>query len=477
MKYTFSIFTFFSFLLLAGLVLPGCSNSYVDDVDRGAGYDYKPGFPELRLAATGQISESDTPTIIVSGNIVYGSLVYTQNDNAFEANILVEILIRNTTNENIPIVRREFEKTIRKTGKNIVNSQDVFRFEEVFDVSPGKHVVRTVVTDKASGKKTTKTLETELPDPNDNVSHITEIRILQKNTSNNENTFNQATTYDIPSKTDSLKFVFQVTNSTPNDPIELQSRLLKFKADTSIARPMYFNDYSPSSLPYIGIDYDEYEVIQRSTRTLTQPGSVVIEFIFTDLDRGNYRLEVTSDANEENELYRARDFSIKSPNYPSIKTPQELALPLAYLMDEKEHKKLLAIEDPNEMKNAIDRFWLSNIQNSNMAKSIISLYYQRVEEANKQFSNFKEGWKTDPGMIYILFGPPLYSDSFSDQMVWSYSYNQNDPEKTFVFNQSKIKSKFYPFYNYLLQRNSFYYSIQTQQVDRWLTGSILRTNL
>lgn len=477
MRHSFSIFKFFAFLLLAAWVLPGCSNSYVDDVDRGAGYDYQPGFPELRLATTGQISESDTPTIIVSGNIVYGSLVYTQNNNAFEANIIIEILIRNTSNDKVPIIRREFEKTIRKTEENIVNSQDVFLFEEVFEVSPGKHVVRTVVTDKASGKKTAKTLETELPDPNDDISHITEIRILKKNSSTNEGAFTQATTYDIPSKTDSLKFVFQVTNSTPNDPIELQSRLLKFKSDTSIARPMYFNDYSPSSLSYIGIDYDKYEVIQRSTRTLTQPGSVVIEFIFTDLDRGNYRLEVTSNINEENELYRARDFSIKSPNYPSIKSPRELARPLAYLMNEKEYEKLMDIEDSNKLKNAIDRFWLSNVQNSNMAKNVISLYYQRVEEANKQFSNFKEGWKTDTGMMYILFGPPLYSDSFSDQMVWSYSYNQTDPERNFVFNQSKLKSKFYPFYNYLLQRNSFYYSIQTQQVNRWLTGTILRTNL
>ncbi len=477
MRPTLSIYTFFVLLLISGFLLTGCSNSYVDNVDRGAGYDYQPGFPELRLATTGQINESNTPTIIVSGNIVYGSLVYSQKNGVFEANISVEIIIRNTSNEKALIQRREFDKTIQKDNQSIVNSQDVFRFEEVFEVSPGIHIVRTVITDKASGKKTTRTLETELPNPKDKISHITEIRILGKDTSNEESSFNQATTYDIPSRIDSLKFVFQVTNSNPDKPIELESRLLKFKADTSIARPMYFNNYSPSSLPYIGIDYDEFEIIQRSTRTLTQRGSVLIEFIFTDLERGNYRLEVSSDIDEENEIYKARDFSIKSSNYPSIKSPYELAMPLHYLMDEKEHKKLMSIKDPAELKNAIDRFWLSNIQNSNMAKNVISLYYQRVEEANKQFSNFKEGWKTDPGMMFILFGPPLYSDSFTDQMLWSYSYNQDDPEKNFLFNQPKIKSKFYPFYNYLLQRNSFYYSIQIRQVDRWLSGSILRTNL
>jgi hypothetical protein len=33
-------------------------------------------------------------------------------------------------------------------------------------------------------------------------------------------------------------------------------------------------------------------------------------------------------------------------------------------------------------------------------------YYARVEYANKHFSHFMEGWRTDMGMVYIMFGPP-----------------------------------------------------------------------
>ena len=463
--------------LSASFLFYGCNNKYIDDIDRGAGYNYQPGLPELRLATTGQIDETNTPTIIVSGNIVYGSLVYTQNNNELEANILIEMIIQSKSDDGILPLRRELQKTIQRSNQSIVNSQDVFRFEEVFEVEPGDYIIRTVVTDQSSGKSTARTLETNLPDPDDDVSHVTEIRVLTKDSGSDYEGFNQATTYDIPSQFDSLKFVFQVTNNNADEPIEIQSRLLRFKSDTSIARPMHYNNYSPSSIQYRGIDYDDFKVIQTSTRTLNQTGSVLIEFIFNDLKRGNYRLEVSSNVDEENELFKARDFSIKSPNYPSLKTPEELARPLAYLMDEKEYEKLMAIKNPAKMKSAIDRFWLSNVQNSNMAKNVISLYYQRVEEANKQFSSFKEGWKTDPGMMYVLFGPPWYSDSFSDQMTWSYSYNQSDPEKNFLFNQPKLKSKFYPFYNYLLQRNAFYYSIQLQQIDKWKSGTILTTNL
>ncbi|MBI5214861.1 MAG: GWxTD domain-containing protein [Ignavibacteriae bacterium] len=33
-------------------------------------------------------------------------------------------------------------------------------------------------------------------------------------------------------------------------------------------------------------------------------------------------------------------------------------------------------------------------------------YYQRVEFANKNFSHYQEGWKTDRGNVYIVFGEP-----------------------------------------------------------------------
>ena len=465
-----------SLILSLTLLFTGCSNQYIDEVDRGLGYNYVPGHPELRAAASGQIQQDNTPIVIVTGDLVKGSLIYTEKENAYRASFNIEIRIREASQENGAIGTEVAELLIEEVS-TITNSQQVYRFEEIFEVSPGKYDIQIIVTDKNSGKRSIQNLSTQIPDPQDQISHITEIRILGKNTDRDQSSFQQATTYDIPSRIDSLKFTFQVTNNKPNQPIELTSRLLKFRADTSIARPMFFNNYSSSSIQHQGIDYDEYEVIQESSRLLEQPGSVIIEFSFSDLDRGNYRLEVSSELDSENELYKARDFSIKSENYPSLKSPKELARPLYYLMNEDEYKELMSINDPKKLKSAIDRFWLSNIQNSNMAKNVISQYYQRVEDANKQFSNFKEGWKTDPGMMYILFGPPIYSDQFSDQMFWSYSYNQDDPERNFLFVRPKLKNRYFPFNHYILQRNSYYHTVYYQQTERWRTGTILNTNL
>jgi GWxTD domain-containing protein len=202
-------------------------------------------------------------------------------------------------------------------------------------------------------------------------------------------------------------------------------------------------------------------------------GNILIENNFKGLQEGNYRLEVIAKSDRNEEIIRARDFGIKSAFYPSLKKPKDLAAPLQYLMNDKEFEELTSISDPDSLKSAIDRFWLSNIGNSSTAKSVISMFYERVEEANKQFSNFEEGWKTDPGMVYILFGPPWDFVRYNDRMVWSYSYNLDDPEKNFVFRQPKMKNKFYPFYNFILDRSIYLNSLEYKQKERWLSGSIL----
>lgn len=465
-------------LLIAGLIfstfliLSACSNSYVDEIDRGDSYQYRPGFPELRTAATAYINTDNKPMLNITGELVKGSLIYANENDQYQAQFTVEITIKENTETGNVLIRENFTDVISSNSNDIVNSQDIYLFENEFEVDPGELLVEISLTDNQSSKQTLRRNTVTVPSPGTNTSAITNVSLLTRNSNVEDSEFNQATTYDVPSRMDSLRFRFQAINRDSENGLNVEMRLLRFESDTSIARPMNYSDYSPSSIQRIGIDYDDFEIVQSSVRTLTQPGNVVIEYNFKDLERGNYRLEVSS-GEDEDRIYKAIEFGVKSPNYPSIKTPKELARPLAYLMTEKEYEQLMAIEDPTKLKNAIDRFWLSNVQNSNKAREVISLYYERVEEANKQFSNFKEGWKTDTGMMYILFGPPMYVNTYTDQMVWSYSYNREDPETNFIFDRPKLNNKFYPFDNYVLRRSNYYYNVQRRQVERWLSGSVL----
>ncbi|MDX1636812.1 MAG: GWxTD domain-containing protein [Balneolaceae bacterium] len=464
-------------VLFLPFLLIGCGQSTNPDIVRGSTYQYRGGFPEVRLSAIGLLNENDEPQISVAADIVYGSLIYKEVEGKQTANLAIEVQILDQADTENIIDTERFSLTIERDDPNIAYSQEVFTFEKQISVSPGDYQINLTVVDQNSGKHTTRSSNTYIPDPQEQISNLTNIRMLGKEIGEHNDAWLPVTTYDVPGKIDSLKFIFQVTNNKSESPMTIDTELIRYESDTSEARPMHYNNYSPSSIAYKGIDYDEEEVIQSSRRVLTQSGSVLVEFLFPQQERGNYRFEVTTSEQEGENLFKARDFSVKSTNYPSVKSAEEMAAPMVYLMGDKEYERLMAIDNSDSLKAEIDRFWLKNIGNKSKAKNVIEMYYSRVEEANKQFSNFKEGWKTDTGMIYVLFGPPWYVETHLDVMTWSYAYDRSDPEYNYTFQRSKLKSKFYPFDNYILRRNQGYFNIQYQQIQLWLTGQILTRSI
>ena len=456
--------------------LSGCVRSANPDIERGSFFQFQDGFPEVRMSSIGLLSENDQPLINVTTDIVLGSLIYSTEEEKRSANVSLEIRILEIDGQFTKTVRRDF--AIESSFEGSYLSQDVFTHDEEIVVEPGNYEVLVTVLDQSSGKASTRESEANIPDPDQPEINITTVRLLGKYVeAPEESDFFPITTYTVSSGLDSLMFTFQVTNNDMDSPLEVRSRLLRFEADTTAARPMNFNNYSPSTLPYIGVEMRRPEEVDVITRRLDQPGSVLIDFKYELLEKGNYRFEVETEDEDGETIYKGRDFSIKSEHYPAVVSPRELARPLIYLMERKDHEKLMEIQDPDSLKEAIDRFWLTNIGSMNTAKSVISLYYERVEQANKQFTTFKEGWKTDPGMMYILFGPPWYVDRFLNSMIWSYSYDRTDPRYNYTFERPNMKNEYFPFDNYLLQRNQGYFNIQYRQIQLWLTGAILNTRL
>jgi hypothetical protein len=121
---------------------------------------------------------------------------------------------------------------------------------------------------------------------------------------------------------------------------------------------------------------------------------------------------------------------------------------------------------------------LKNIQNPIIAKNVISLFYSRVEEANKRFSCYKEGWKTDMGMLFILLGPPWQVETPVQQIVWHYGYNRTDRTLSFVFDELRPTGKQrHGFRTYMLQRRPYYAQLMNMKIQDWLDGSVLTRDL
>lgn len=457
------------------LFLYNCSNSYTEDIKRGGEYNYEPGLPELWFEPTGTITPSGEAKMDIAGTIPRTSLIYKEVENELKATIEISIKIHN--NRTDKSTTDSFTTTIAKNGETNILNNDLYTFRKEYEVESGDFEVSIMLLDKASGKMVERTTKAFIPTLKEGQRTITNIRLMGKQVDSGFG-YVPITTYDVNKKVDSLKFIFQVSNLNSKRPnLTFNSRLIKFKSDTTIATSLSSVNRSASSIEYKGIDLRDFEIIQSTKRELSQTGNVTVEYAFENLSEGNYRFEVGQNLEDEGPLYKARDFSIKGENYPAVKSPKELAEPLVYLMDKKEYEELISIKNKDSIKAAVDRFWLTNIQNSSLAKSIISMYYHRVEEANKLFSNFKEGWKTDMGMTYILLGPPLFQNKKLNEMIWSYSYDLSLPEYNFLFLRNKSKSAVYPFDHYVLQRDNVYFQIEYRARELWLTGKIMTATL
>ncbi len=460
----------FLYLPLFAFFAISCGSSQNLNIERGTGYNFQAGHPEFRTSAFGFIDEDTGPTLLITAEVVKGSLVYKNEGDSLEARFALEFQVQDLNSSQI-LASKSVEETVSSPDETITSTREALNMDYSLQVKPSRYLVTINITDLNSNKNITQTAETYIPETETGAYTLSKVQMYGKTLDQNE--WEPINTYDVKGKIDSLRFVVQVISEQTNQPMRINSRLLRFDSDTSYTRPMHFSNYSPSSIEYKGIDYDRETEIQTNQRTLASYGNTFIEYKFAKQDRGNYRFEVTARKQEGEEIFKARAFGVKSKNYPAISTARELARPLVYLMGEGDHEELMKISDPDSLKKEMDRFWLKNVGNTHRARDVIQMYYQRVEEANKQFSNFKEGWKTDLGMIYILFGTPWYTEDHLKELIWYFSYNHDDPEYSYRFYQPKLKNKYYPFYHYLLQRQNYYYTIQYLQRELWLTGQIL----
>jgi GWxTD domain-containing protein len=148
-------------------------------------------------------------------------------------------------------------------------------------------------------------------------------------------------------------------------------------------------------------------------------------------------------------------------DFPSVKTPADALPPLRYLTTHHEFEKLSA---STNIKLSVDSFWLDNSGNVDRAKAQIAKFYNRVQDANLFFSSYIEGWKTDRGMVYIVFGPPNHVYRGINTENWVYGEAGNSLSVRFNF--IRVNNPF-SFNDYSLYRNPYFKESWFNSVENW----------
>ncbi len=161
-------------------------------------------------------------------------------------------------------------------------------------------------------------------------------------------------------------------------------------------------------------------------------------------------------------------FAFLSANeaFPKLGEVKEMIAPTRFISTQKEYDVLNSNRDTKE---AVDNFWLNITKDFNRARKILGTYYGRVESANEYFTDIQEGWKTDRGLIYLIYGPPSTIYKGYNYEKWIYGEESNMLAISFNFRrmENALSRNIYK-----LDRNTTFKSSWYRAVDNWRQGRV-----
>jgi len=148
------------------------------------------------------------------------------------------------------------------------------------------------------------------------------------------------------------------------------------------------------------------------------------------------------------------------PDFPKVTNVDELSLSLRYITKNEEYQSIRQSANP---KQALDDFWLERTSSVERSRKLISIYYNRIQESNRYFTNFKHGWKTDRGMIFTIFGLPDRVEKAPLFEYWLYESTSYREEASFFFDRT-LNGEL------ILRRSEYLERVWNSQVLQWRRG-------
>ncbi|MFA6456445.1 MAG: GWxTD domain-containing protein [Bacteroidota bacterium] len=215
--------------------------------------------------------------------------------------------------------------------------------------------------------------------------------------------------------------------------------------ETNYAFSIFFEVYSDNAtdslmLHYTVTDIKGKEFLNKSQfyRLRGNRNQFVTKFDSIYYPIGSYILNVEVQSLLANPtdlpVLKQRSFFIRWGNMPISISDLNLAIKqMRYIAKDEEFEKVESATTDEDKRTLFDEFWLKRDPNPATKKNeFMEEYYSRVEYANQNFSHYQPGWKTDMGMVFILFGSPNnverhpFDIDSKPYEIWSYyEYNRS----------------------------------------------------
>ena len=158
---------------------------------------------------------------------------------------------------------------------------------------------------------------------------------------------------------------------------------------------------------------------------------------------------------------------VTDPLYPYFGQFEKMIEPLIFICTNDEFRTMKTASDS---RMGFEDFITSRISNGGrVAQDFVKYYYGRVRKSAHLFTSNKDGWKTDRGMVYQIYGNPLQVFRNEEQELWVFAA-PNGGRIRFNF---EIISEENNLLKYSLIRESKYKESWMDAVTSWRSGKVI----
>ena len=363
------------------------------------------GIPFFHFEAGNMASKSkDLSTIAINVKIPFDELQFIKtSDTLFQAEVELTFVVFDSDNDQVE--GKSFKEKVTAKNYDQTNSNKIyFSFDTTVDLPPEEYSLLCQVTDLDSRKTGNK-----------------KEKVVLKNFASES--------LDV-----SDLFVQNVQDITEGELDQIYSIFSETVSDSAEFLVASLHVYSSHETDRLRVKYN----IKNFRKKITQEGKfevpnlgfgtkLNIPILKKGLSVGNYMIDLKINDGEEtidmNDVFRTN-----VANLPITIGNLDLAIEqMQYIADKSDIKRIKKTPE-DQRQAAFDAYWKKNDPTPGSdTNELMDEYYRRIAFTNAHFSAFRDGWKTDMGHVYILFGPP------SDVDRQPYNVNSSTYFRTEVF--------------------------------------------
>ncbi len=345
------------------------------------------GVPFFELALYRSFNlEKATPQINVYLELLYDDLTFIKNDSLDQYYAKFEVIAAIYDSDENQVAARVVTKNVNVPAYDLTNSRnDRIQVNRTLDLPEGNYVLKLRITDLISKKTLSQNIDFNL-----------------------ENMVNEDLAIS------DLLFLNDLEVDSSGSVISVKPRVRDNFSRESKYFYIYFDVYSRKVPATLDIKYefiDSEDDVQLDTVLVVNVKKPVTSQIYKidkqKLSGTRYRCRVEVDNGDEDKE-RIKGFSFYWVTTPE--TTEDISLAIHQMMYLGVPDSIDNYEDAayDDQKRFFDSFWRSRDPNPNTEiNELMVEYYNRVNYANREFSNFNEGgWLSDRGRILIKFGQP-----------------------------------------------------------------------